>query len=434
MIVRFEQAWCDTLEALRRNRQGVLREVGRVVLVRDLFGRLHLALERAARAEHLDVLLEEIAGSAGPFWSGQVLDGETMYASEHVFESPDRVDLGAGLWGVERSVIGAEWGRGPLPNRGLRPPRATLYGLKGGVGRSTALSVWARHLAEVGKRVLVVDLDLESPGVSSLLLPAEAKSDFGIVDWFVEDAVGNADQELLQLMVTTSPVAGGTAGEVLVAPCAGTVGSDYVAKLARAYVDLPGPDGRGRGFAERLAELIDQLEETHRPDVVLLDSRAGLHDLAGVATTRLDAMTFLFAVGTRQTWDGYRILLRSWAGHPSVAREVRERVRVVASQIPETERTPYLERLREAAYDVFSESLYEEAGPDDSEAFNFDVTVTDAPHDPLRIYWSRALQDWEPTSDAVSPEQLDASFSDFLVRATELVLSEGAETGGIRGG
>ncbi len=168
--------------------------------------------------------------------------------------------------------------------------------------------------------------------------------------------------------------------------------------------------------------MLEQLIEYNSPDVVLLDSCAGLHDIAAIATTRLGAMTFLFAVGTRQTWDGYQMLLRSWAKHPDVAKDVRERVRVVASQIPETERAAYLERFRQSAYDVFADTFYEESGPANPDAFNFDVDATDAPHDPLRINWSRSLQEWDPTSNAVSYDELRAAMGDFLDRATELVL------------
>lgn len=371
--------------------------------------------------------LAKLSSAAGPFWADRILEGEKMAAPEAVFNSPDAVQLSSGLWLLERGVVGAEWGRAPLPNREPAPPRATVFALKGGVGRSTALCVWARHLAAAGKRVLVVDLDLESPGVSSLLVPKDALSDFGLVDWFVEDAVGNADSELLQLMVAKSPLASGTSGSILVAPCKGSRESDYLAKLSRAYIDLPGASPRN--FGERVAEVIDRLEEAHTPDVVLLDSRAGLHDIAGVATTRLGAMTFLFSGSSRQTWDGYSSLLAGWAKYPAVAREVRERVRVVAAMIPETERSAYLAALSQSAYDAFSESLYEESGADTPEAFNFDLGSEDAPHYPLPIYWSRVFQEWDPASSHVPPEQVAASYARFLERATDMVLSDGVEAG-----
>lgn len=427
MTIRFDQALSDSLNVVRRRLDLAKMGAIKAVLLRDLFGRIHLAFSDPPDPSLVDALQVELGTCAGPFWSGHVLTGSTMIAPQAIFDSTDLVEVGSGLWLLERTVTGAEWGRAPLQNRAPQPPRATLYGLKGGVGRSSALCAWAAHLARLGKRVLVVDLDLESPGVSSLLLPAEASPDFGVVDWFVEDAVGNADEELLLQMVAQSPVAPDATGRILVAPCSGAAAHDYLPKLARAYVDLPGPEPRP--FADRLAELIDRLEESYQPDVVLLDSRAGLHDLAAIATTRLGAMTFLFAAGSRQTWDGYRILLRSWAAVPDVAREVRERVRVVAAQIPETEREPYLERLRQSSYDVFADTLYEEAGADDVDAFNFDVTASDAPHDPLKIYWSRALQDWDPATETVTVDQLKASFSDFLERATQLVLGVGEPEG-----
>ena len=43
----------------------------------------------------------------------------------------------------------------------------TFYSYKGGVGRTMALANVAALLAEIGRRVLVVDFDLEAPGVPS---------------------------------------------------------------------------------------------------------------------------------------------------------------------------------------------------------------------------------------------------------------------------
>lgn len=329
---------------------------------------------------------------------------------------------------LERYVMGSEWLGSPLPNREPTPPRAVLYGLKGGVGRSTALAVWARHLAEVhAKKVLVIDLDLEAPGVSSILLGATDRPQFGIVDWFMESAVGQGAQVISE-MVATSPLGRGLDGSIHVAPAAGADDGDYLRKLNRVYLDIPGPHGK-ISFAERLAQLVDDLEAEVEPDVVLLDSRAGLHDVAAVALTRLDALNLLFAVNTDQTWDGYGYLFEHWRAlwrlDRDAFRSLRGRLQVVAGQIPELEQNDYFERTRANAYELFLK-LYDEAEPEDVEAFNYAIDDEDAPHHPLRVHWNRVFQEYDPQrrAGAVTPEQLQAAFGSFLARATALLLSE----------
>lgn len=424
MTVRFNDALDRYLEVVRDARRNILSSAGEVVVIRDLLGRLRLALQEQPK-EGVEALKDKLREAAGPFSTNDFLVESEMFAPDAVFRSRDLCQIN-GISVLEHSVTGAEWGRPPLPNLDPTPPRAVLFGIKGGVGRSTALCVWARHLALLGKRVLVIDLDLESPGVSSTLLPSEATADFGVVDWLVEDAVNAADEELVRLMAARSPLSGGTPGEILVVPCSGG-GNNYVAKLSRAYVDVPRVNAGPRSFAERLATMIDSLEREHRPDVVLIDSRAGLHDLAAIAITRLGAMTFLFAVGSRQTWRGYFTLLKNWSRRTGIARDVRERLRVVAAQVPETGRELYMNQLEQDAYDVFADTLYEEASPESPDAFNYDVTATDAPHFPLPIYWSRTFQDWDPLSDTVTEDQIQASFGEFLREATDLVVDPDEE-------
>lgn len=425
MSVRFDAALRDALELLR-TRKDQLAGAGRIVIVRDLLGRIRLAFEHAL------VLPADIEGelreAAGPFFVPEVLIQTEMLAPDAVFSSPDliRVSEVPPIDLLERVVMGADWSRVPLPNVTPTPPRATLYGIKGGVGRSTALTAWARYLANLGQRVLVIDLDLESPGVSSSLMPAEAPPDFGIVDWLVEDAVNNADEELMRRMIAASPLATGTNGDILVVTCGNASTGTYLEKLARAYLDVPsaGPDQGVRSFAERIGRLVDEVEREVNPTVVLIDSRAGLHDLAGIATTRLGAMTFLFAVGSRQTWDGYWTLFSHWARRSDIAKEVRDRVKMVAAHVPESGTEAYLDRFINDAYETFAETIYEEAGPENPEAFNFDVRSTDAPHYPLRIDWSRRLQDWDPLGTEVTDEHLNAAMGSFLEAATELVLND----------
>jgi hypothetical protein len=424
MMLRFDDALVRATAIVKEHRPSLV-DAGRMRLVRDLFGRSRLAVER--RVEQLDAVDAALAAALGTYFAGASLVAEEMVAPQFVFG----VDVGELLLiddveVLERVIVGADWTRGPLPNALPRPQRATLYGLKGGVGRSTAIVAWSQHLATLGERVLVIDLDLESPGVSSSLLPPNSTS-FGVVDWLVEDAVGQADDELLRLMVASSPLGGGgDEGDVLVVPCGGSTDERYLAKLSRAYLEVPSPLGP-RPLASRIATLVDELERTVKPTVVLLDSRAGLHDLAGIATTRLGALTFLFAMDTPQTWAGYRTLLSGWGSRPRVAREVRERLRIVAAQVPETNRGPYLERLRLAAYDAF-EPLYDGPPPtgeaERADAFNPDIQATDAPHAPLPIYWSGEFQSWDPLAGEVTNDQLRAAFGVFSVAATDLLLAE----------
>jgi len=412
MTVRFDDA---LLAAIALVRDSPPTDVGELVLVRDLFGRLRAVVEKEpTNTDALSAWNERLQSATGSYFAGPPMIGTQMVAPDAVFKSPDCFDVG-GVKLLERGVMGAEWTRAELPNREPKPPRATLYGLKGGVGRSTAICAWSRHLANnLGRKVLVIDLDLESPGVSSTLLPT--LGDFGIVDWFVEDAVGNADDELVRRLAVSSPLATGQK-EILVVPCAKEGDRDYISKLARCYLDLPGPTRRP--FADRIADLVDKLEEVHKPDVVLIDSRAGLHDLAGIATSRLDAMTFLFGTSARQTWSGYRMLFEGLARNTTTAAAVREKLRVVAAQIPETHREEYLERVTLRAYDAF-EPLYDES--DVPDAFNFDVGAEDAPHYPIPIFWSREFQEWDPLSDNVTAAQIEASFGDFVNGATDLLL------------
>ena len=57
----------------------------------------------------------------------------------------------------------------------------TFYSYKGGVGRTLALMNVAARLAKRGKRVFILDFDLEAPGVDSF--PGTPDATRGIVEY-----------------------------------------------------------------------------------------------------------------------------------------------------------------------------------------------------------------------------------------------------------
>ncbi|MBR2514419.1 MAG: tyrosine-protein kinase family protein [Halomonas sp.] len=403
----------------------------KITLVRDLRGRIRPVL--SGRRDELDTAaldgyrqaLTDSLGRYG-FPSQRALLFEDELAEPDVILA-ERRPLGdeperEGLFLLDRQVIGQDWMRGSLA-RTTTNPRVTFYGIKGGVGRSTALVNWAWHLAEQGKRVLVFDLDLESPGVSSTLLSEQHRPDFGIVDWFVEDGVGQAafiEPELVGI----SPLAQDLAGEVMVVPAYGQLTGGYLPKLARCYAEFSG--SQPMSWAERLNRLVESLEQRHAPDVVILDSRAGLHDIAAVLVTRMDADTLLFGIDSGQTWAGYRMLFEHWNRHPNVE-AFRHRLQMVASLVPETGRDEYLRRFREHAWDVFRDQLYDQAEPEDLEAFSFDLHDEAAPHVPWPIFWHRALQEFDPAQGGIDARTAQESLGRFMESLDQWLLATAVE-------
>jgi hypothetical protein len=280
-LVTFEQA----LQLAVTKAKSAPQSVGEITLVRDLRGRIRLLL-KGDRTDYpaevqsaLDRLAEELSKALGNY--AYLPDRTLLFAGDlmqgkEVVESPDRILVVAEgpvkVYLLDRQITGQDWMRDTLP-RTTKNPRVTFFGIKGGVGRSTALVIWAWHLARQGKQVIVFDLDLESPGVSSTLLPPEYLPDFGIVDWFVEAGVGQEDAVEAE-MVALSPLSTGQPGDIRVVPAFGRKTGDYLPKLARCYIDMP--EGDTNSWSRRLERLVSRFETLWEPHVAFLESRAGL--------------------------------------------------------------------------------------------------------------------------------------------------------------
>ena len=322
----------------------------------------------------------------------------------------------------DRLITGKDWWTIGEPRANGRARRWTLYSIKGGVGRSTTAAVLARHLAGRGQRVLVVDLDLESPGLSSAMLDPSAQPKYGIADWFVEELVGQGD--LLIEELTAEPTwAQELAGAVAVAPAHGREPGEYLAKLGRVYMqraDAP--------WIVRLERLLTGLEARFEPDFVLLESRSGLHDIAAATVTDLGADILLFATDSENCWTDYEILFDHWRDR-NLATKIRERLSIVSALTPELETERYLQGFKQRAWDLFRDRLYDDlcttnaslSVPDASDAeFSFDLNDEDAPHDPIAVHWTRGLAAGTSLRDLERTAVWQA-YAEFLGRFDRLV-------------
>jgi hypothetical protein len=193
-----------------------------------------------------------------------------------------------------------------------------------------------------------------------------------------------------------------------------------VAKVGRVYFPAIAPDGRELGLAERIGQLIEELaQRVDPPDVVLLDSRAGLHDIGAAAVTQLGAEVFLFARDEPQSWRAYRLLLEHLSRSKGVRfgmpdEDLRLRLKMVAAQLDRTESA--FASWVDASYEVWS-SLYDEEGEG---AVTFVRDEPSAPHHPLSIYFESGLRGIDLAEAAHRPvwSAIEAAFGDFLAGAS----------------
>lgn len=389
-----------------------------IVLVRDLFGKIRVVLPEVS-VDVGDALAEDLVTALGCY----AYDRTSTFLSEaDVSEALDgarEVELegeGARVLLVDRLLTGTEWNAKHVAEV-AKPRRFTLFSMKGGVGRSTTATILAWHLARKGKRVLVFDLDLESPGVGATLLGRDLPR-FGIVDWFVEDALGQG-QALFGQMVEKSRLPSGP-GTISVVPAFGSDTDDYMAKLGRSYLER-GPDGR-EPWPSRLKRLVEGIEAREKPDVVLLDSRTGLHDTSAALVLAMGAHTLMFAVDTPQTWSSYGFLFRHWSRHPDVAK-FYDKLWVVGSMVPDTEIKSYMEGLCDNAWTLFSETLYCAKSVLELPGYDMPLVSDDANHLPRPIYWQRGLMAFNPLAQWTD-QFVTAGYQGFLQWFDRVLLEE----------
>ncbi len=384
--------------------------------VRDLRGRVRLVIRPGAAppaVDHLRSLEESLSQALGGYFAPSILGttdsgtpgnlartllGQASPWSDARYDDPVRGGSlrPKGRWlKLERRVSKLDWleAGAPKPPWTLSdpmPPIVTFYSFKGGVGRTTALAACAWQMAAEGRRLAVVDLDLEAPGLGALL---EVETERGVID-FVVDHLVTGSKDLDGLSAPTQ-VFGEDGERVQVFP-AGRVEMSFIDKLARLDFsastawDACGKPTSPTGDAVRaLMQAIGRQEP--RPSAILIDSRAGLHDLAGLSLHGLGHVDVLFSKASVQGYQGLELAMSVLARR----RSGDELSCIVAHALAPVRGTPeeQAERseFRARVYSIFRDCVYdEEHGYDTTSIPPLESTVD--PHTPLVLHFENELQ------------------------------------------
>jgi MinD-like ATPase involved in chromosome partitioning or flagellar assembly len=369
MIINFGETFeivqeCFTETSITDSIVGKLESV---TIIRDIKGKIRLFLEPSTgkKIEELAItdLNNILATSLGKYYGNDIWlpAGEKdpykalikTIKDERVFADWDDGSVLPRWYILERHIAKQAWtdkkvGEPPwsekLVEQRQKPAIISFFSFKGGVGRTSTLVATALTLARNGHRVAIIDLDLEAPGLATIFSPDNANN-LGVIDYLLEKNIQGDDWKLRTSLIGINEQSLlGDDGEPLKLMPAGTVDNNYLEKLAR--LDFQ--------------NLVDgELESAAKPlDFILMDARAGFHDIGGLAISNLSHGVVIFGTQSRQSWAGLTHVIRHLAS-PGV--DDRLPLILAHSMAPAagiSGREKELTEFRDRAYDVFRENYY----------------------------------------------------------------------------
>ena len=244
----------------------------------------------------------------------------------------------------------------------------TFYSYKGGVGRTLALGNVAWEAARNGKKVLIIDFDLEAPGISSIIPFQETikkhisdENKKGGLFEFILDFQKTQKVPSLSAHYTTEPIIGDDfqeGGSIYIIP-AGKEDVSYQETLQAFNWEKFYAEENGNYLFNILrSEIISGFDN---PDFVLIDSRTGLTDIGGICTILLPDKVVIFTGLNDQHINGCRQIIDSIEKHSEYRKKEQyigpiETI-LVASHVPDADEYDLVRARKKKAVELFNREL-----------------------------------------------------------------------------
>lgn len=275
-------------------------------IVRDVFGKISVYVIGNFEISELE---KKLRNSIGEVWLNRVVRiEETDYLYTEVSKNIDKIKNN--IFYSERPLVKRSWNTKKTNDLIDKSKIITFYSYKGGVGRTTTLAMTALQLVREGKKIVVVDLDLEAPGLSTILKPEMDYPKYGVVDFLIEsdNCIDGLDINDYVYSVNNKKLIGLTGGELLVMQAANLQDGDvesYYNKLSRIDFNMP----KYLDDKNAITNLLEHLKNQYQPDFIFIDSRAGIHDIGALTLLKYSDEVVPVFYGNEQNMLGLKFIM-----------------------------------------------------------------------------------------------------------------------------
>lgn len=392
----------------------------RAVLINDLFGRVRVGVwPEREQLNVAEVVSTQLSEACKALWSG------TVWVGNPEGEPPgDDGPLLDAAWkgGVPRSDRlrvndrhrnRTSWFLPPTQPSAVPPLVVAFYSFKGGVGRTTAAAALALSWARRGRRIAAVDFDLDAPGLGRLL-DADRQGTtarWGIVDYLLESGVALPLDDYRH----TCARSGVTGDGVIEVYPSGSLDEHYLSKLGK--LDLEMQDAA----SNPLAGLLTTIQADSQPDLVIVDSRAGLSPAAGLVLGGIAHLHVIVSTAGEQALAGLRVVISRLGEARLRAGGDQAECVLVHAMIPDHAElgARSIDHFTAQAEDIFRDHYYaaQDNDRDDDQTWTVsDIPSSEAPHRASSIHYKSRLAAFRGIDDIADELVQDQDYAQLVER------------------